>query len=156
MPSYQIVEVRTLHLWARLVTGLKRTPTLLPRSLQGTLIVYNFHQVLRAGGKTTHPYQFVRPYQIVSTVKGLYSLKSYQIVHPSQLPGTSGILEFQNLGILEPWNSGILEFRNSEIPEFGNFRILESCNSGISEFWNSEVPEFWEFWNSGILKFQNL
>ena len=86
MPSYQIVEVRTLHLWARLVTGLKRTPTLLPRSLQGALIVYNFHQVLKAGGKTTQPYQFVSPYQIVSTVKGLYSLKSYQIVHPSQLP----------------------------------------------------------------------
>ena len=92
VPSYQIVEVRTLHLWARLVTGLKRTPTLLPRSLQGALIVYNFHQVLKAGGKTTQPYQFVSPYQIVSTVKGLYSLKSYQIVHPSQLPETSGIL----------------------------------------------------------------
>ena len=83
MPSYQIVEVRTLHLWARLVTGLKRTPTLLPRSLQGALIVYNFHQVLKAGGKTTQPYQFVSPYQIVSTVKGQYSHKSYQIVHPS-------------------------------------------------------------------------
>ena len=101
MPSYQIVEVRTLHLWARLVTGLEHTPTLLPRSLQGALIVYNFHQVLKAGGKTTQPYQFVSPYQIVSTVKGLYSLKSYQIVHPSQLPEISGISEFQNLGILK-------------------------------------------------------
>ena len=134
VPSYQIVEVRTLHLWARLVTGLKRTPTLLPRSLQGALIVYNFHQVLKAGGKTTQPYQFVSPYQIVSTVKRLYSLKSYQIVHPSQLPETAGILQLQNLGILELWNSGILEFRDSEMIEFWNSRILESCNYGISEF----------------------
>ena len=73
--------------------------------------------------KTTQPYQFVSPYQIVSTVKRLYSLKSYQIVHPSQLPEVSGTLEFQNLGILEPWNCGILEFRNSEISEFRNFII---------------------------------
>ena len=78
---------------------------------------------LRQVEKTTQPYQFVSPYQIVSTVKGLYSLKSYQIVHPRQLPEVSGISEFQNLALLERWNSVILEFQGSEILEFGNFEI---------------------------------